>query len=253
MHKNVSMVTRHSSGRMVVPASRVQHPAMRGIAPFTLIELLVVIAIIAILAAMLMPALNKARETAKAILCRNNLKQHGLAFLSYSHDYKEYFPVGDRMNAGDTPLLLNSYLGISGKAEGNYFNPYFPEEKTAKKPYNGSKTFYCPGRNNRAAGVRYVDYGICPAKWGPEEISWQKLKFTALKKPSSSILEVETVYDANPASDNHSFGRSSISKLNQIHFRHQNRTGVLYFDMHVSTLSYKDVSNPSFEECMKVE
>lgn len=59
---------------------------------FTLVELLVVMAIISILAAMLLPALAKAREQARAAACRSNLKQIGLSFGMYQTDYDEYFP-----------------------------------------------------------------------------------------------------------------------------------------------------------------
>ncbi|MDD5597200.1 MAG: prepilin-type N-terminal cleavage/methylation domain-containing protein [Victivallaceae bacterium] len=62
---------------------------------FTLIELLVVIAIIAILAAMLLPALNRAREQAKSITCTNNLKQMAMATYSFCNDNDGYLPISN--------------------------------------------------------------------------------------------------------------------------------------------------------------
>ena len=79
MNKFSSLVTRHpESGRK---------------RSFTLIELLVVIAIIAILAAMLLPALSNARNSAKRSSCQGNLKQIGISFVGYEQDYRVYPPA----------------------------------------------------------------------------------------------------------------------------------------------------------------
>jgi prepilin-type processing-associated H-X9-DG protein/prepilin-type N-terminal cleavage/methylation domain-containing protein len=83
---------------------------------FTLIELLIVIAIIAILAAMLLPALKTAKNMAKGAQCFSNLKQTGAAFYMYAQDWNEYVANGCFSDASDWtrtwPIMLRADMGV---------------------------------------------------------------------------------------------------------------------------------------------
>jgi len=119
---------------------------------FTLIELLVVIAIIAILAAMLLPALRHARDKAKSAGCLNNIKQLSVAISMYADDNRGFLPY---KLGGTEPRDLESPpngLGLGFLLTGGYTGP--------RQRSNGVLDVYeCP-RDSTYWGVRWTDYNL---------------------------------------------------------------------------------------------
>ena len=101
---------------------------------FTLIELLVVIAIIALLVAVLLPSLAKARRSAAVVVCGSNLRQVGAAFGMYLGDHRDMYPAADD-SVSDDPF----YWLWMGRGFRRFIGPYLVEDIDAENPSVGIK------------------------------------------------------------------------------------------------------------------
>jgi prepilin-type N-terminal cleavage/methylation domain-containing protein/prepilin-type processing-associated H-X9-DG protein len=134
-------------------------------AGFTLIELLVVITVIALLMAILMPVLSKAREFAKRVVCSNQLRQIGLAVPVYASDFEGSMPWWGYSDPGEESEEMHPYVAYrddwvfpSGQLKAMRMACLY-EAKCIREP----KVFYCP--SNRLPLYKYESY-IDPSPWG---------------------------------------------------------------------------------------
>ncbi|MHC4109940.1 MAG: type II secretion system protein [Planctomycetota bacterium] len=142
--------------------------AMRRRKGFTLIELLVVIAIISLLMAMLLPALEKAKDLARGILCKSNLRNYSIAVMLYLEDNDDLFCEPDKCyfsQVGPFPVEsgLTNYLHLRW-CNGDVYLREHPEYGGGLFPYiKEARAFICPTFKRTATGSSqdhfYTDYG----------------------------------------------------------------------------------------------
>jgi prepilin-type N-terminal cleavage/methylation domain-containing protein len=148
---------------------------------FTLVELLVVIAIIGILVALLLPAVQAAREAARRTQCNNNLKQMGLALHNH-HDTYKIFPTGGTWPWEAAPLAHPNSQNQNGG-----YGPGWPFQIL---PYMEQTALYdqtlATGNVNYARSNKFVDHYFCPSRRAPVQQGDRYLMDYASATPADS-------------------------------------------------------------------
>lgn len=195
------------------------HPQRLRVGAFTLIELLVVISIIVLMIAILLPALAKARDTAKAVACAAKLQQLGLAVNMYADD-------------NDELLLENDYSDPSTTFFYSRISPYLGVQRSNKT----SVHFRCPSGPAIARygeGLHYTwfanDYGLIYRRSNERRVQ--------ISNPSARAIFIDYTNSVEAARVYHGQFNSRIVTHASIIRRHDGGINAVYLDGHVTRLA----------------
>ena len=207
-----------------------------GCRAFTLIELLVVISIIALLVALLLPALASAREAALTVMCLSQQKQFGVAFKLYALDHKDYLPNAwynywnDIDGAEEWQIYTNGgWYNALHRYISSYGEPPPPGD-AGVDPIDGCPA-RSPGDRHRSLWG-WSDYGLNHRLAGLT--TWKK-RFADIGVPVKTVIMGDSTFF--PEIHAEQYGLTTA----QLDYRHHESAVVLYADSHANVVKYEDV------------